>query len=416
VSGIATPAPAARAQRAGPTTIAVIGVAGEHLPPGARERLSAAAMVAGGARQLAAHAPPGARRLRLAGDLEPALAGIEAADGPVAVLASGDPGFFGIVRRLAQRFGPERLDVLPAPSSVAVAFARIGLPWDDALVVSAHGRDPHFAVNAARAHPKVAVLTEPGFTPSELATALAGWRRRLVVAERLGEPAECVTDGSAEDMAGRAFAEPNVAVVLDPARLAAGRASAWPPRGPKRWALAEERFDHRDGMITKAEVRALVLARLGPGTGDLVWDVGAGSGSVGIECARLGAAVAAVDRDPDACACTRANAKAHRVSVRVECGQAPEALAALPDPDAVFVGGGGTELATVLDAAAARARRCVVAGLATVERVAPALEQLSAAGLETEAVMVQASRVRPMAGAHRLAAANPVFVVCGERR
>jgi precorrin-6Y C5,15-methyltransferase (decarboxylating) len=416
MTGVAVAAPTSPAVRTGPATIAVIGVAGAQLPPEARERLSTAALVAGGARHLAAHAPPGARRVRLTGNLAPALAEIEAARGPVVVLASGDPGFFGIVRRLAQRLGPERLDVLPAPSSVALAFARISLAWDDALVVSAHGRDPHGAVNAARAHPKVAVLTEPGFPPAQLAVALHGWPRRIVVAERLGDPSERLTEGSAQDIARRTFAEPNVAIVLDPTRLMAGRVSAWPPRSARRWALPEKSFDHRDGMITKAEVRALALARLGPGTGDLVWDVGAGSGSVGIECARLGAAVVAVERDPEACARIRANAEAHRVSMRVERGEALGELAALPDPDAVFVGGGGAELRAILDAAAARARRCVVAALATVERVAPALERLSAAGLDAEATMVQASRMRPMAGAHRLAAGNPVFVVCGERR
>jgi precorrin-6Y C5,15-methyltransferase (decarboxylating) len=149
--------------------------------------------------------------------------------------------------------------------------------------------------------------------------------------------------------------------------------------------------------------------------GDLIWDVGAGSGSVAVECARLGAAAIAVDRDPDACARARANAAAHGVDVEVVEGAAPVALGALPDPDGVFVGGGGNQLATLVEVAAARARRAVVVALATVERVTTAMERLEAGGLEVDAVMLQASRLRRLGAGHGLAAANPVFVASGRR-
>src|SRR5829696_4740210 len=122
----------------------------------------------------------------LEGDLSEALARIAGIEGPVVVLASGDPGFFGIVRLLGARFGRENLRVLPALSSVALAFAGAGLSWDDATTVSAHGRDPRRAVNVCRSHPKVAVLTAPGFGPAELARQLDGLGRGFVVAERLG--------------------------------------------------------------------------------------------------------------------------------------------------------------------------------------------------------------------------------------
>src|SRR5207247_4609155 len=105
---------------------------------------------------------------------------------------------------------------------------------------------------------------------------------------------------------------------------------------PAGWALPDDAFEHRAGMLTKAEVRAVALARLGPGLGDLVWDVGAGSGSVAVECARFGAAVVAVERDPGACELVRRNASAHDVDVSVVCGEAPGVLDGLPDPDAVF--------------------------------------------------------------------------------
>jgi precorrin-6Y C5,15-methyltransferase (decarboxylating) len=160
-------------------------------------------------------------------------------------------------------------------------------------------------------------------------------------------------------------------------------------------------------------VRAIALARLGPRLGDLVWDVGAGSGSVAVECARLGAAAVAVDRDPEACELVRRNASTFDVDVAVVCGTAPEALAGLPEPDAVFVGGGG---GAVLDACLARRPARVVAAFAALERVGPALGALSAAGYRVEGTQVQANRIAALpGGVHRLEATNPVYVVWGER-
>ena len=396
--------------------IAVLGVDGEALPAASAELLAHATLVAGGRRHLEALAPMGAEQVAFTGELEPALDALAAHDGDACVLASGDPGFYGIVRALAARVGADRLDVRPAPSSVAVAFARLGLAWDDALVVSGHGREPHAALAAALRHPKVAILTAPAAPPAWYAERLAGSGRTLAVAERLGDRDERVVRGTPEEIARATFAEPNVLLVLDPAGAGNGRARVWPPRTPPGWALPDDAFEHRAGMVTKAEVRALALARLGPGTGDLVWDVGCGSGSVAIECARLGAAAIGIDRDPDAIVLARRNAAAHDVPVRAVEGEAPAALAALPDPDAVFVGGGGGDLDAILDLCCARARRAVVVTLAVVERAGPALARLEAAGLQAEATMVQASRLRPLAGGHRLAAENPVVVVSGVRR
>jgi precorrin-6Y C5,15-methyltransferase (decarboxylating) len=381
-----------------------------------RDRIAGAVLVVGAPRHLAG--VPAARTFPLSGDLGAAFDAIDAAGGEAVVLASGDPGFFGIVRALAERFGPDRLDVVPGVSSVALAFARARVSWDDALVVSAHGRDPRPAVNACRAHPKVAVLTSPSFGPAHLAAGLGDLDRRLVVAERLGEPGERVVEGTPAEVAAQAWADPNVVVVLDDAPTPRP-GSAWPRRSaPRRWGLADEAFAHRDGMVTKAEVRALALAALGPGLGDLVWDVGAGSGSVGVECALHGAAVIAVDADPDACALVTRNALAHGARVHVVEGSAPGVLSALPDPDAVFVGGGGPALDAILRHAAGRARRAVVVALAGLERVVPAVALLESAGFDAGAVLVQAARLRGLGdpAVHRLAPVNPVFLVQGFRR
>ncbi|MFG2962808.1 precorrin-6y C5,15-methyltransferase (decarboxylating) subunit CbiE [Streptomyces sp. NPDC048288] len=436
--------------------ITVIGTGtGAPVPPEAVAG-AGAELVVGGRRHLdAVRLPQGAERVVL-GPLAPALDIVEeyvGKDRPVLVLASGDPGFFGIVRALAERFGADRLDVRAGVSSVAAAFARVGLPWDDAVVVSAHGRDLRTAVNVCRAHPKVAVLTGPGAGPAELGAALrhacdepedasapgpaapgsspapespehaatsarASLSRVLVVASALGSARERVERVTPAEAADRDWGtDVSVVLCLDGARVLGDvRTVAGAPAGPAGWALDEGEFAHRDSMITKFEVRALALARLGPRLGDLVWDIGAGSGSVAVECARLGAAAIAVEKTADGVERIAANARAHGVYVDVVCDMAPNALAALPDPDAVFVGGGGAELPAIVAACARRARRTVVVAMAALDRVPAAREALTGAGFSCDGVLLQSSRLAPLPGdVTRLAATNPVFLLWGTR-
>ncbi len=409
-----------------PVTVVGLDAAGAPPHPALAPALAAAGLVVGAARHLAAvRVPPGAATVAL-GPLAPAvrqLTAAVAAGVPAVVLASGDPGLFGIVRRLRAAGLPLR--VVPAVSSVAAAFARAGLPWDGAAVVTAHGRDPRPALNACRALPLVAVLTAPGAGATELGAGLAGWSRRLVVAEHLGTDAERVREVTPAQAAAETWSDPHVLLSIappDPAR--SDRVEAAPTGGMRwnnqpaaapagGWALPEIRYAHRDSMITKSEVRALAVARLHPGLGRLVWDIGAGSGSVGIECALLGAAVLAVEQDVDSGATIRANAAAHAVDVRLVVGRAPAVLTGLPEPDAVFVGGGGTD---VLAAVVARRPDRVVLTLAALDRVAPAVGVLRAAGYTVEGSQLSAARLADLPGGSiRLAATNPVVVLTGER-
>jgi precorrin-6Y C5,15-methyltransferase (decarboxylating) len=389
-----------------PPAVTVIGCDGRPLAPEAAEALKAAGLVVGAPRHLAA-VPPGPERIEIK-RLDDALDVVCASQAPVAVLASGDPGFFGIVRALRARgITPQ---VIPAVSSVALAFARLGLDWDDALVVSAHGRDPRQALAAALAHPKVAILTAPA-TARELGSALLAGGRKVYVTERLGTPQERVADLAAEP--GREFADPNILISLD--QQSQGNTPRWlagHPGAPSAWALPEDQFEYRDSMITKAEVRALVLARLGPAPGRTIWDVGAGSGSVAVECARFGAYVIAVEADQAQCARIRGNAGEHAVRLRLIQGRAPEALAGLPPADAVFVGGGDHAVLAATIRAATPER--VVITLAAVDRVAETTALLTDLGYHSEGVQLQASRLSPLPnGSLRLAAENPVFVLWG---
>jgi precorrin-6Y C5,15-methyltransferase (decarboxylating) len=392
-------------------TVTVIGVDGATLPPGSDDALQRASLVVGARRHLAAHAANAPRTIEL-GPLDPALAELRAhAGGSAVVLASGDPGYFGVVRALRD----SGLDVIvrPALSSVQRLAAMVGRPWDDMAVVSAHGRELRPVLNVCRARPSVAVLTGPGSGPAEIGAGLAGWRRTLAVAEDLGGPDEKLTMIDAAKAATMRWREPNVLLCLADAGEVPDR--GWYAGGGTvpvgGWALPEEDFAHRDGMVTKAEVRALALARLAPRPGTLVWDVGAGSGAVAVECARLGAAVIAVERDAGQGVRIVANAARHGVDVRLVDGGAPQALAGLPEPDAVFVGGGGPNV--VRSCAEAGAKRIVVA-LAAIDRMAPARDNLRWAGYEVHGAQISASRLVDLpGGASRLEATNPVLLLWG---
>ncbi|MFD4034184.1 precorrin-6y C5,15-methyltransferase (decarboxylating) subunit CbiE [Streptomyces sp. NPDC058637] len=337
--------------------VTVIGWDGSPLTRAATAALSAATLVAGAAHHLALPEIPGsAERIRL-GSVDLAARRIAGHRGSPVVLADGDPGFFGVVRALrAPEHGLE-VEVVPAVSSVAAAFARAGMPWDDAQVVVAHPRTLRRAVNVCRAHHKVAVLTSPGAGPAELALLLDGVHRTFVICEELGTTRERVTVLTSDKTADHTWRDPNVVIVIGggPETTAtgawiAGRTPAF-PGGVRGWALPTAAYgaDRAEGGEGEAPgLRAAQLARLGPRTGDLVWDIGPGSGAFAVEAARFGAAVLAVDSDPDACARTTAAARTFQVAVQVVRGTAPHVLERLPEPDVVRIGGGGVRVVTAV--------------------------------------------------------------------
>ena len=340
------------------------------------------------------------------------------------VLASGDPLWFGIGRLLLQRFGSAALVFQPSPSSMQLAFARIGRPWQDASWISLHGRDSAPLASALQKRPAaLAVLTDPHqggaaavrtiLRASGLEAAYAFW-----LCERLGHPAERVQ---------RLAPQTPLPADLDPLNLVL--LVAEPPGEPAEpatlplFGLEDGLFlqlPDRPGLMTKREVRIQVLADLDlPPTG-VLWDLGAGVGSIGLEALRLrpGLELWALEQRGGSAALIRANGERLGVSpAGVVEGRAPEALAELPDPDRVVIGGGGTGRAAVLAAVIERLRPGgrVVIPLATIEALAELRPLLERAGFALGVSQHQAWRGAPLADGTRLAPLNPVLVLKGRK-
>jgi precorrin-6B C5,15-methyltransferase / cobalt-precorrin-6B C5,C15-methyltransferase len=336
-------------------TVAGIGADGwPGLSPLTRDAIERAEVIVGGPRHLALiPATVRGRRVPLPSPLLPGLPEVIAADagaadagaahasGALVVLASGDPMFYGIGSTLARLLGPERLRVLPHPSSVSLAAARLGWALDDVDLVSLVGRPRELL------HP----LLQPGRRVLALtawATAAADIRLLLdargfgaspvTVLADLGGPDERVTRARGE-AGGEGEPHSRLAIIAIECRL--DPAAAPLPRTP---GLPDDAFEH-DGQLTKRELRALALAALAPVPGQLLWDVGAGSGSIGIEWMRVHPASRAIAIEPRADRRKRITGNAAALGVpglRVVAGSAPEALTGLDVPDAVFIGGGVT--------------------------------------------------------------------------
>jgi precorrin-6Y C5,15-methyltransferase (decarboxylating) len=334
---------------AGQVTVVGIGADGwAGLTEPAREALRTAAVITGSPRQLALLPELGVRCLPLPSPLLPNLDDLVRGHPGLCVLASGDPMFHGIGATLARRLGPRRLRVLPAPSSVSLGCARLGWPQQDITVVSVVSQPPQAVLAALQPGARLIVLCRDGMTPARVARALAdsGWgASELIVLEQLGGPLERVTDpqraaelaGPAEDLADAEFNDLCLLAITarpDATALATSRVPGLP----------DEAYE-TDGQITRPELRALALAALRPGPGRLLWDVGAGSGSIGIEWMRADplARAIAVEPRPDRAARAGRNAIALGVpGLEVINATAPAALDRLPAPDAVFIGGGLT--------------------------------------------------------------------------
>lgn len=334
------------------------------------------------------------------------------------VVMTGDVGLFSGARRLVEALsGDAQVDVrvIPGISSASYLAARLARPWQDWRFASAHGVACDIVAEAERAG-ELFLATSGGEDPSRLSGELvqAGFGdARVTVAERLSYPDERITCATASEIAGQTFDDLNVMLIEFAGGAGSPAGSRWPYASS---GIPDELFIRGDVPMTKQEVRAVALAKLRLTATDTVWDVGAGTGSVSIEAALVARAgsVWAVERNAAGVRLIRENADAFGCgNVHAVPGVAPEALAKLPVPDAVFVGGSAGELPSIVEAALeknSQVRLCVPC--VTVETLTEACALLSGSRFKGfEACQVSAARAEAV-GSHRLIKAqNPVFLV-----
>jgi precorrin-6Y C5,15-methyltransferase (decarboxylating) len=396
--------------------ILVVGVGAEGptgLAPGLLERIAQADQLWASKRLLAHWSSHPASKVVVGADVAQRVRQLVYRGGQrVVILASGDPGFYGISATVLRALPAEEVEIVPHVSSLQLAFARIGTDWSEAVLTSAHSRSLSEVVGWARRARKLGILTDHRHTPSAIARTLldAGLADcRAVVAENLGLPDERITDTHLARLPDADFGPLNVLLLL--------RDEGWRP-WPAFAPRPEEAYAHRRGLITKWDVRALSLARLGLHEADVVWDIGAGSGAVSVEMAELAwrGQVYAVERDVENVACIGENvARFGVLNVCIIQGCAPEVLSELPRPSAVFIGGTGGAMAPILRYVSGVAQPgCrVVANLATLENLVQMLQVTRDLGWTTEVAQVSIAHGKAIAGLTRLVPLNPVFILSG---
>jgi precorrin-6Y C5,15-methyltransferase (decarboxylating) len=340
----------------------------------------------------------------------------------VVVLASGDPDFFGIAHYLIEQLGKANIEIIPNVSSMQMAFALIKESWDDAALVSLHGREPANLAEVVSSHPKTAIFTDPVNTPDKIAGLLCSQglnAYRAYVCQNLGSGSQKIIQTDLETLQNTPCSALNVLILIKNMAESGLEQDGQPLTG-----IPDEQFYQlkpRNGLLTKQEVRAVSLAKLQLEEDSLLWDIGAGSGSVSIEAAALcrKGRVWAVEKDAESVALIRQNLrKFKRFNVNVINGRAPAALDGLAAPSRVFIGGSDGCLPEILARVCARLspHGRIVANTATFESLELVRDGLVANGFDFEIVQLNVSRSRAILSLTRLEPLNPVFVISGWRK
>ncbi len=366
-----------------------------------------------GARRLLAVLPAGCTENRAAAYRPDEVAELLQTSGAenAVLVYSGDTGFYSGASSMMEKLEAlgVRARVLPGLSSIQLLAAALGRPWQGWNLVSAHGRTCDPVAECMQGRPTF-FLTGGSEDPATLCAQLAAegfGDVQAVVGPCLGTPEEKLFRGSVKELAAGRFNSLSVLLVE--------AAEVLPRRAP---GLPDEAFERGDVPMTKQEVRAAVLAKLAVRPEDILWDVGAGTGSVSVELALAAprGRVYAVECRPEGCALIKANREKFRTRnlVLVE-GLAPDALSDLPAPDAVFIGGSKGSLAAIVDAALDKnsdARICVSA--IALETLSAAVAALTAKGRNVQVSQIAVSRAKAVGGLHLMMAQNPIYLITGE--
>ncbi len=396
----------------------------DGLSPTARQIVDRADLVVGTPRLLELAATEKSRQLVVGSDLDSAAAQIAAAaDKRIVVLASGDPLFYGVARFFCDKLGKDRFDVVPHVSSMQLAFARVKESWEDAYLANLYKGPVDRVFDAIRVAEKVGLFTSDELTPAKIARELLDRRItyfRAYVCENLGSRDERVTHGELSDIAAQEFSPLNVMILVRKPNVPDKETDGQALRmfGNSDDVFLQSRPKH--GLLTPAEVRCIALAQMNLRRDSVVWDIGAGSGSVAIEAAQLADAgkVFAIEMDVDDHQLILSNATRFGVTnLDAVLGRAPEAWGNLPNPDSVFVGGSGRTVKRIVELAFERIKPGgrIVASVGSIENLAALNETLSARTADAQVWMINVARGTYQLERVRFEAINPSFVVAATK-
>jgi len=389
------------------------GVEGEEgFGSRALELIESAQLLVGGERQLELFPDFAGETLRVGADPAQVIDRLAKETRPVVVLASGDPLFFGIGRLLLRNLPAERLEFVPNVTSVQYAFAKICEPWDDAVFVSAHGRGVKGAVDRVVANDKAAVLTDAVNTPAAIARELIERGRDGYAAwlcEDLGTDDEKITETDVKGLLEIDAAPLNVLILIK--QYESAEARYVPTLG-----IPDDQFATVKKLITKEEIRVVTLAKLKLRHDMVLWDIGAGSGSISIEADHLlpNGEIYAIERNEECREFIKQNLQRFNTrNVNLVEGTAPDCLDDLPDPERVFIGGSGGQLWKILEIADKRlpADGRIVLNAITLDTLTAALEFFDNSGYEVEVTTVNIARTRPLTDYKMFEAYNPVYIL-----
>ncbi len=362
----------------------------------------------------------GGDRAAITTDLAAGIARINAAPGKhIVVLASGDPLFYGMARYLCDKLGKDRFQVIPHVSSMQLAFARVKESWEEALLTNLANHDLDSVLDRIRVAEKVGLFTSEDYPPAKVARSLLD--RGITyftayVCENLGSPDERVTQGELSEIAGDDFSPLNVMILVRKPELPDRPSDTIGRRlfGNPDAAFLQSRPKH--GLLTPAEVRAIALAQMDVGPKSIVWDIGAGSGSVSIEGAQIasGGHVYAIEMDAEDHQLISANAARFGVANLTPVhGRAPDAWAELPDPDCIFVGGSGREISRLVELAYGRLRAGgrLVANVGSIENLSAVHETLRHYTGDVPLWMINVARGVEQLERVRFESLNPTFLL-----
>lgn len=404
----------------------IIGVGpsgGSSLTPETRRLTDQAELIFGGERLLEMFPKTSAQRVVIRNNLAEVTERIKANLGQkrMAVLASGDPSFYGIAKYLIGKLGKDIFEIIPNVSSMQLAFAKIKESWDGAVFTSVHSRPIEDIVETVRSSHKIGIFTDEEHSPTTIARVLLAHGidgYQAYVCQDLGGENERVIETDLYSLSKMKFSYLNILILL---RVQQKKAQGAPC--PRLLGIPDEEFHRRrpeGGLITKLEVRAVSLAKMSLAADSVMWDIGAGSGAVSIEASFLArnGRIFAIEKNTKDVAIIRKNLQRLGVSnAKVIQALAPDGLGDLPNPTVVFIGGSGGRMQAILDIACHRLKPGgrIVINAVTLESMNTAVGGLKARGFTTEVTLINIARSKAIANLTRLEALSPVFVVTGWR-